>query len=57
MTQMGRNAIDETSGYLRQHRYVIHDRDTKFCQDLTERSLAAWCPYRQEILMNKRPGR
>jgi len=28
---MARNAIDETSGYLRQHLYVLHDRDTKFC--------------------------
>jgi len=33
MTQMGRNAIDETSGYLRQHRFVLHDRDTKFCEE------------------------
>jgi putative transposase len=40
MTQMGRNAIDATSGYLRQHRYVIHDRDTKFCQEFRE-TLAA----------------
>jgi putative transposase len=31
MEQMARNAIDEASGYLRQCRYVLHDRDTKFC--------------------------
>jgi len=31
MEQMARNAIDEASGYLRQHRYLLHDRDTKFC--------------------------
>ena len=31
MEQIARNAIDESSGYLRQHRYVLHDRDTKFC--------------------------
>ena len=31
MEQMARNAIDEPSGYLRQHHYVLHDRDTKFC--------------------------
>ena len=31
MEQMARNAIDETSGYLGQRRYVLHDRDTKFC--------------------------
>src|SRR5262249_35748365 len=31
MQQMARNAIDETSGNLRQHRYVLHDRDSKFC--------------------------
>lgn len=31
MQQMPRNAVDEESGYLRQHRYVPHDRDSKFC--------------------------
>jgi transposase InsO family protein len=31
MEQMARNAIDEDSGYLRQLRYLLHDRDTKFC--------------------------
>ena len=31
MEQIARNAIDEASGYLRQHLYVLHDRDTKFC--------------------------
>ena len=40
MTQMARNAIDEESGYLRQHRYVLHDRDTKFCAEFRE-TLAA----------------
>ena len=28
MTQMGRNATDEACGCLRQHRYVLHDRDS-----------------------------
>ncbi len=37
---MGRNAMDETSGYLRQQRYVLHDRDTKFCEEFRE-TLAA----------------
>ena len=31
MEQIARNAIDEVSGYLRQNRYVLHDRDMKFC--------------------------
>src|SRR5258705_5865225 len=31
MEQLARNAIDEASGHLRRHRYVLHDRDTKFC--------------------------
>jgi hypothetical protein len=31
MTQMARNGVDETSGCLRHHRYVLHDRDAKFC--------------------------
>jgi transposase InsO family protein len=30
---MARNAVDEESGYLRHHRYVLHDRDAKFCAD------------------------
>jgi hypothetical protein len=33
MTQMARNAVDEESGHLRRHRYVLHDRDSKFCAD------------------------
>jgi transposase InsO family protein len=40
MVQMARNAIDEESGRLRQHRYVLHDRDTKFCAEF-RKTLAA----------------
>jgi transposase InsO family protein len=36
MTQIARNAIDEQSGCLRQHRYVLHDRDTMFCAEFRE---------------------
>ena len=31
MVQVARNAIDEASGHLLPIRYVLHDRDTKFC--------------------------
>ena len=31
MDQMARNATDESTGCLRALRYVLHDRDTKFC--------------------------
>jgi len=31
MQQMARNPTDEGWGYLYQRRYVLHDRDTKFC--------------------------
>ena len=31
MVQMSRNATDEESGYLQGQRYLLHDRDTKFC--------------------------
>jgi transposase InsO family protein len=31
MEQIARNAIDDASGHLRHVRYVLHDRDTKFC--------------------------
>ena len=40
MVQMARNAIDEESGRLRQHRYVLHDRDTKFCAELRKTLVA-----------------
>src|SRR5215831_4256683 len=33
MTQMACNGVDDESGYLRRHRYVLHDRDSKFCAD------------------------
>src|SRR6187200_2420355 len=33
MIQMARNAVDGESGYLRGHRYVLRDRDTKFCAE------------------------
>ena len=36
MTQMARNAVDEESGYLRRYRYVLHDRDAKFCVEFRE---------------------
>jgi transposase InsO family protein len=31
MEQMARNAIDLDIGHLRNQRYVLHDRDTKYC--------------------------
>src|SRR4051812_20152456 len=31
MLQVARNVTDESSGFLRGHRYLLHDRDTKFC--------------------------
>jgi transposase InsO family protein len=31
MEQVARNAVDEPSGHLRHVRYVLYDRDTKFC--------------------------
>jgi hypothetical protein len=31
MLQMARNATAESSGFLRGQRYLLHDRDTKFC--------------------------
>jgi putative transposase len=31
MTQMAHNAVDQTSGALSQCRYVLHDRDAKYC--------------------------
>src|ERR1051325_9987113 len=36
MEQIARNAVDEDSRYLRQIRYVLHDRDSKFCASFRE---------------------
>jgi putative transposase len=36
MMQMARNAIDEESGCLRQQRYLLHDRDAKFCAEFRD---------------------
>ncbi|HEX2331144.1 MAG TPA: hypothetical protein VHN74_20640, partial [Candidatus Angelobacter sp.] len=36
MTQMARNAVDEYGGAVRRCRYVLHDRDTKFCSAFEE---------------------
>ena len=36
MTQMARNAVDEAGGAVRRCRYVLHDRDTKFCSAFEE---------------------
>jgi len=36
MTQMARNAVDDTCGGVRQCRYMLHDRDTKFCRTCDE---------------------
>ena len=35
MEQVARNALDDASGHLRQVRYVLQDRDTKFCASFT----------------------
>ena len=41
MLQMGRNATDESSGVLKECRYVLHDRDTKFSASFRQTLTAA----------------
>lgn len=41
MLQIGRNAIDEISGFLKKYRYVLHDRDTKFTESFRQTLTAA----------------
>jgi hypothetical protein len=36
MQQIARNATEESSGFLRTCRFVLHDRDTKFCTGFRE---------------------
>jgi hypothetical protein len=40
MEQVARNATMEGTGYLNRCRYLLHDRDTKFCREFRE-TLAA----------------
>jgi hypothetical protein len=40
MEQVARNATMEGAGYLNRCRYLLHDRDTKFCREFWE-TLAA----------------
>ena len=46
MRQMARNASDESWGTLKECRYVLHDRDTKFCASfrmlLSSRGVDPW---------------
>ena len=41
MLQMGRNATDESSGFLKECRSVLHDRDTKFSASIGQTLTAA----------------
>jgi hypothetical protein len=41
MEQMARNVTDESTGCLRDIRYVLHDRDTKFCVSFESILMAA----------------
>jgi putative transposase len=38
---MARNVTDESTGCLRDIRYVLHDRDTKFCDSFESILMAA----------------
>ena len=38
MQQVARNATLEGTGYLKGCRYVLHDRDKKFCADFRDRT-------------------
>ena len=52
MEQVARNALDDASGHLRQVRYVLHDRDTKFCARSRQRWQVAALnvlPYRHGV--------
>ena len=41
MLQMGRNAADESSGFFKECRSVLHDRDTKFSASFRQTLTAA----------------
>src|SRR5687768_6913347 len=41
MLQIGRNATDESSGFLKECRYVLHDRHSKFTESFRQTLTAA----------------
>ena len=41
MEQVAQNATMEGTGYLNRCRYLVHDRDTKFCPEFRETLAAA----------------
>ena len=41
MEQIARNLTDASTSYLRHIRYVLHDRDTKFCASFESILMAA----------------
>jgi len=54
MTQMARNAVDEPAGAVRRCRYLLHDRNAKFCvafQDVfaSEASAVSGFPHEVQI--------
>ena len=54
MVQMSRNATDEESGHLRGQRYLLHDRDTKFCS--TFRNMLRSAGVRPVVLPPQSPN-
>jgi hypothetical protein len=52
MEQMARNAVDPDSGHLRSQRYILHDRDTKFCATLNAYS-ERWVRSAKEECLRK----
>jgi putative transposase len=52
MEQMGRNVTMQKWGFLANSRYLLHDRDSKFCmsfRQLIEAGRVKTMPYGQEI--------
>jgi putative transposase len=54
MQQIARSATQETWGYLDPCRYVLHDRDTKFCASF--RSVLAACGVKSTPLPARSPN-
>ena len=54
MEQIARSATQETWGYLNRCRYVLHDRDTKFCESF--RSVLAAAGVKPIMLPPKSPN-
>jgi len=57
MVQMARNVTDASSGFLTGQRYLLYDRDAKFCtvfQEMLRSGVSSQLPFRRAVPISMR---